>query len=154
MEPDVRLHRWLFDAAPRLTRLENQTLRHVGPGLTFRQYRILCRVDEGNRTVTAIGRLATLSLPAISESTEGLVRKGLLEREVDVSDRRSAQLTLTAEGRRAMLEADAVLNTLAEELVADLDADELEELERAISKVAAKVADRLRAGVGRGPGAF
>lgn len=151
MEPSMRLHRWLFDIAPRLTRLENQSLRDVGPGLTFRQYRILCRVEEGNRTVTAIGRLATLSLPAISESTEGLVRKGLLEREVDASDRRSAQLALTETGRRAMLEADTVLDELAEELVADLDEHSLVELERAISKVAARVADRLRSGAGRAP---
>lgn len=151
MEPNMRLHRWLFDIAPRLTRLENQSLRDVGPGLTFRQYRILCRVEEGNRTVTAIGRLATLSLPAISESTEGLVRKGLLEREVDASDRRSAQLALTEAGRLAMLEADTVLDELAEELVAELDERSLVELERAISKVAARVADRLRSGAGRAP---
>lgn len=151
MEPSMRLHRWLFDIAPRLTRLENQSLRDVGPGLTFRQYRILCRVEEGNRTVTAIGRLATLSLPAISESTEGLVRKGLLEREVDASDRRSAQLALTEAGRLAMLEADTVLDELAEELVAELDERSLVELERAISKVAARVADRLRSGAGRAP---
>ena len=146
----MRLHRGLFDIAPRLTRLENQTLQQVGPGLTFRQYRILCRVDEGNRTVTAIGRLATLSLPAISESTEGLVRKGLLEREVDTSDRRSSQLSLTPAGRRAMAEADVVLNELAEELLADLDEDELAALERSISSVTGRVTARLRAGLAGG----
>ncbi len=142
-------HRWLFDIAPRLTRLENQTLQGVGPGLTFRQYRILCRVAEGNRTISEIGRLATLSLPAISESAEGLVRKGLLEREIDVDDRRSAPLSLTPAGKRAIAAADVLLDALADDLLSDSDDEGIEALRQALSTVSDRVTHRLREGLGR-----
>lgn len=149
LERTMRLHRWLFDIAPRLTRLENQALQTVGPGLTFRQYRILCRVEEGSRTISEIGRLATLSLPAISESAEGLVRKGLLAREINTADRRSAPLALTAAGRRAMKEADLVLDSLAQELLDDLNESEVTSFQQNVSTVSVRVIERLRGGLDR-----
>ncbi|QBI20496.1 MarR family transcriptional regulator [Egibacter rhizosphaerae] len=110
----------LFELAPRLTRLENSVLREVDPPLTFRQYRILGRVAEGHTTLTALGKLATISLPAVSESVEGLVRKGLLQRTADTHDRRAVQLQLTTEGEKSLEDAQRLLEAAARELLAGL----------------------------------
>ncbi len=138
---------WLFELAPRLTRLENAVLQEVEPPLTFRQYRILRRVTEGRRTITAIGQHATISLPAISESVDGLVRKGLLERRPDTKDRRAANLVLTEAGLRTLDEADARLDALAEEILGDLSARRRAQLRRELSRVSGRVTALLR---GRG----
>lgn len=135
---------WLFELAPRLTRLENAVLKEVDPPLTFRQYRVLRRIVEGHTTVTAIGRLATITLPAVSESIDGLVRRGLLARQVDESDRRSSVLTLTAQGERSLADADARLDELAVRILSELELDDRDGLARGVSLVSARVTELLR----------
>lgn len=135
---------WLFELAPRLTRLENGVLREVGPGLTFRQYRILRRVSEGETTITAIGQHATISLPAISESVDGLVRKGLLERHTDPYDRRASNLVLTEAGRGVLDEAQRRLDTLAESILQGMGVQRREQLRRDVSRVRDRVTALLR----------
>lgn len=135
---------WLFELAPRLTRLENAVLQAVEPGLTFRQYRILRRVAEGEATITAIGNSATITLPAISESVDGLVRKGLLERHTDARDRRASNLVLTTEGHRALADAQARLDDLAESILANMGSDRREQLRRDVSRVRDRVTAMLR----------
>lgn len=135
---------WLFELAPRLTRLENAVLKEVDPPLTFRQYRVLRRIVEGHTTVTAIGRLATITLPAVSESIDGLVRRGLLARQVDESDRRSSVLSLTAQGERSLADADARLDDLAVRILGELELDDRDGLARGVSLVSARVTELLR----------
>jgi DNA-binding MarR family transcriptional regulator len=115
--PDIDAGHALFELAPRLTRLENAVLRSVDPPLTFRQYRLLERVADGYTTVTALGRLATITLPAISESVDVLVRKGLLERRANEQDRRESNLHLTAPGTRALEQANALLAETAQRIL-------------------------------------
>lgn len=117
---DVEAGHALFELAPRLTRLENAVLRGVTPPLTFRQYRLLQRVAQGHRTVTALGRLATISLPAVSESVDVLVRKRLLERRADERDRRASVLEVTDAGRRALASGDALLAETARRILAEV----------------------------------
>ncbi len=135
---------WLFELAPRLTRLENAVLQDVKPGLTFRQYRIMRRVAEGTTTITEIGRHATISLPAISQSVDGLVRKGLLERHTDARDRRAANLVLTDAGHRALDEAQARLDVLAESILEGMPAHRREQLRLDVSRVRDRVTSLLR----------
>lgn len=134
---------WLFELAPRLTRLENAVLQEVPPGLTFRQYRILRRVTEGETTITAIGQSATITLPAISESVDGLVRKGLLERRTDARDRRAVHLVLTEDGHRALDEAQARLDHLAETILEDFGVRRREQLRRDVSRLRDRVTTML-----------
>jgi DNA-binding MarR family transcriptional regulator len=135
---------WLFELAPRLTRLENAVLQDVEPGLTFRQYRILLRVVEGETTITAIGKHATITLPAISESVDGLVRKGLLERHTDTRDRRAANLVLTEAGRRALDDAQRRLDVLAESILEGMPARRRQQLRRDVSQLRDRVTALLR----------
>lgn len=135
---------WLFELATRLSRLENVVLQDVEPPLTFRQYRMLRRVTEGQVTITAMRQAATLSLAALSESVDGVVRKGLLERRVDESDRRASLLRLTPAGERALADAQRRLDALAEDLLGALDPDRRAELHESASTISGQVAERLR----------
>lgn len=114
--PDPDPGRALFELAPRLTRLENAVLRAVEPPLTFRQFRLMERIAGGQTTVTQLGRSATIALPAISESVDGLVSKGLLIRRANERDRRESQLSLTDSGRAALHQADALLSEAADQV--------------------------------------
>ncbi len=118
--PDLDAGRALFELAPRLTRLENAVLRDLDPPLTFRQFRLLERVDQGHTTVTQLGTHATITLPAISESVDGLVTKGLLVRTANQRDRRESNLSLTAAGRRALERATTLLGAMAEQSLVDV----------------------------------
>lgn len=135
---------WLFELAPRLTRLENAVLQDVEPSLTFRQYRILRRVLEGETTITAIGRHATITVPAISESVNGLVRKGLLERHTDVRDRRATNLVLTDAGHHALEDAQQRLDVLAEQILEGMPSRRRNQLRRDVSRVRDRVTALLR----------
>lgn len=136
---------WLFELATRLTRLENAVLRDVDPGLTFRQYRLLRRIVDGATTLTALGRQVTISLPTLSESIDGLVRKGLVERRVDPADRRVANLVLTPLGDAVLAESQARLDELAETITEDLDVRRRAQLQRDASHIAGRVTELLRA---------
>lgn len=120
--PDIDAGHALFELAPRLTRLENAALRAVDPPLTFRQYRLLQRVADGYTTVTALGRLATITLPAISESVDVLVRKELLDRRASERDRRESNLSLTPTGVRALDQANDLLAEIAQTILSGVSA--------------------------------
>jgi DNA-binding MarR family transcriptional regulator len=135
----------LFELAPRLTRLENTVLRAVDPPLTFRQYRLLERIAGGYTTVTALGRVATITLPAISESVDVLVRKDLLARRANQQDRRESHLSLTASGWSALDQATELLQQTAEQILAGVPARRRSTLAKDISRVTDEVTAALLA---------
>lgn len=142
---DVTAALRLFDLAPRITRLENAVLAESDPSLTFRQFRLLTRIAEGLNTITQLGRIATISLPAISESVEGLVRKGLVVRTTDTNDRRAVNLALTESGEHARLMGGALLADAAADLLAELSSDARRRLAEDLEVVGARVASALLA---------
>jgi DNA-binding MarR family transcriptional regulator len=123
--------------------LENEVLRAVSPPLTFRQFRLLERVDQGQTTVTELGRSATITLPAISESVDGLVAKGLLVRRANELDRRESCLSLTDAGRRALKEATGLLAEMAEEALVNVPPARRTALARDLRTITAEVTRAL-----------
>lgn len=142
---DVTAALRLFDLAPRITRLENAVLAESDPSLTFRQFRLLTRIAEGLNTITQLGRIATISLPAISESVEGLVRKGLVVRTTDTNDRRAVNLALTEAGERARAIGGALLAEAAADLLSELSSDARRRLAEDLEVVSERVANALLA---------
>lgn len=136
--------RLLFELAPRLTRLENALLKRLAEPLTFRQYRLLCRVEEGSSTLTELRTPSILSLAAVSESVEGLVQRQLLDRAVDPSDRRAVTISLTERGRQAAAAASRLLDGCGFELVADLRLEDVQAIEEVLAHVRDRVTERLR----------
>ena len=68
----------LLLGASRLHRLQIEELGRLDPPLTLRQYRILERVSQGYTSVSDLSRLAHRSVPTVSESVDGLIKRSLL----------------------------------------------------------------------------
>jgi DNA-binding MarR family transcriptional regulator len=80
-------------------------------------------------------RLGGLSLPTLSRSVEGLVKRGYVSRTEDAADRRVKRLRLTAKGRRTL---DRLIEIRAAELEAvlgELSDEERDDLARALSPI-------------------
>lgn len=67
--------------------------------LSFQQFRILNLTREGMGQ-TQMAQNLQVSVAAVSKAVDGMVKKGLLEREQG-EDRRCSKLTITAEGAKA-----------------------------------------------------
>jgi len=68
------------------------------------QYHVLRHVAHGIGSMSELAAAKQISLPAVSQSVETLVQKGLLTRRQSVDDRRFVQLSLTENGS-ALLDA-------------------------------------------------
>jgi DNA-binding MarR family transcriptional regulator len=102
----------LVSASARLNRLYGRVLGQLDTSLTFRQHRLLRRVAQGHTSMAALAAFGNLTLPTVSESVEGLVRRGLLNRQENPQNRRQTVLSLTPEGRAAKEAGDAALEAV------------------------------------------
>ena len=112
----------------RITRLQDQVLASLDVSLTNRQYRVLTRIEQGFTSPTKLARLARRSLPTLSETIEGLVKRGLVDRTPSAEDRRAVVLALTSKGRKALRDAELQMTTLANDLTSALTAEEADDL--------------------------
>lgn len=119
--------RTLIQLSHVVVRLEDRLLSHE-LGLSYRQMRILKHVSAGVDSGTELAQIFGVTAPAVSETIESLVRKGLLSRESHEGDRRAVRLVLTAEGVRLNRRAEQVEKTLAEELLGPLTEKQVETL--------------------------
>lgn len=126
--PTDRLGPRLYELAYRLTRIEAAALNALPHDLTFRQYRLLSRVDSGLTTLTDLQRVVTLTLPTLSGSVDGIVRRGLLTRAPDAHDRRVVQLRLTPLGSEALADAERALACLSERLLGSFTEEQIHAL--------------------------
>ncbi|MCC7128763.1 MAG: MarR family transcriptional regulator [Anaerolineae bacterium] len=72
--------------------------------ITVEQFHILRHVRAGCGSISELAQVKRISRPAISQTVELLVAKGLLTRVQSAADRRFVQIELTDAGR-ALLEA-------------------------------------------------
>lgn len=82
-------------------RLNAQQLKNCCTEVTFAQCLVLLEVDEAGQPSMG-GLAATLRLDnsTLSRSIEGLVRKGMVERHRNDTDRRTVRIALTATGKK------------------------------------------------------
>ncbi|MEM8531363.1 MAG: MarR family transcriptional regulator [Chloroflexota bacterium] len=81
----------------------SRKIEELGLDITPEQWFILFRLYE--TPGMSIGALADKDLndyPNISRQVEGLIKRGLAEREVDPTDRRRSPIQLTVQGRQHM----------------------------------------------------
>jgi DNA-binding MarR family transcriptional regulator len=72
--------------------------------ITVEQFHILRHVRKGVRSMSELASVRQISRPAISQSVDALVDKGLLTRHPSMTDRRYVELKLTPRGT-SMLDA-------------------------------------------------
>jgi DNA-binding MarR family transcriptional regulator len=110
----------LVVVAARLRRLNMIVLGRLKVALTFRQYRTLGRVVAGCTSLSELTAQAGVTLPTMSETVNGLVRRGLIETRTNETDHRSVVLYATEAGVAAATDGDAalreVIGTLTREL--------------------------------------
>jgi DNA-binding MarR family transcriptional regulator len=64
-------------------------------GITLEQFHILRHIRRGYASVAELADVKQISRPAVSQAVQSLVEKGLVTRQTDTEDRRSARLALT-----------------------------------------------------------
>lgn len=102
-----------------LVRLARQVeLAAATVDLTLPQYRILIILGEGKEAASALAEKLAVSRPSVTGVVDGLVARGLVERQHDATDRRRVGHELTAEGRRVLESADAEVERRLDDITA------------------------------------
>jgi DNA-binding MarR family transcriptional regulator len=96
--------------------------------------RALAEADEP-MSLGAVSETLGLSLPAISRTVDGLVRRGLVKREEDARDRRSKLVTVTGRGRSTYDRLTALRLAGIRDFVSELDPAEQRALADALAPV-------------------
>lgn len=138
---DVRLANEAWEAV--LTAHARLMTRFAGEGvfadLTMREYDVLYTLAKSD-TPLRLRELRSgvlLSQPALSRLVDRLVERGLLERCADDADRRAVRISLSEAGRDLQRRVGRVhARSVARELGAALDPDDMRELRRLATKLA------------------
>jgi DNA-binding MarR family transcriptional regulator len=108
-------------------------------GLSLAWYDVLLELNgaDGRRLrMTDLGDRVVLSRTRVSRIVDEMARAGLVVREENDEDRRSAYAVMTASGRRAFLRAaPRYVDAIADEFATGLSIDELRTLHDALSRV-------------------
>jgi DNA-binding MarR family transcriptional regulator len=118
----------LVTVAARLRRLNTIVLGNLDVPLTFRQYRTLTRVLGGYTSLRQLAVRANLTLPTVSETVDGLARRGLMATRPSEVDRRAIVLSVTEAGATATAAGDVALREVIETLTRELSHDKRTEL--------------------------
>jgi len=105
--------------AARLARQVEVGLSEVD--LSLPQYRILMLLDEGSVVASALADRLTVTRPSVTAVVDGLVARGLVERQADGRDRRRVAHGLTDDGRRVLAAADRAIDARLADIAGYLD---------------------------------
>jgi long-chain acyl-CoA synthetase len=105
-------------AAARLARHLEKALSHSD--LSLPQYRVLIMLGDGSAVASALASKLAVSPPSVTAIVDGLVARGLVNRQTDGGDRRRVTHALTDKGRRMLSEADAETNARLEAIAGHL----------------------------------
>ncbi|WP_378739010.1 MarR family winged helix-turn-helix transcriptional regulator [Nocardia brasiliensis] len=103
-------------------------------GLPFSQIRVLRRLRNGPMTVKEVADAAAMDAPAATVAVNKLEELGFVVREVDPSNRRKKQVSITLAGRAVLAQALATPDP-APSSVTTLPADDLRTLRDILSKI-------------------
>jgi DNA-binding MarR family transcriptional regulator len=105
--------------------------------LTLTQIKLLHFLEEAEEPLTlkeAAG-LVKVSLPAASRLVEDLVRRGFVERQEDLEDRRMKRVSPTEDGRAVTRRLNAARLSGLQQFVGNLSGSERELLQTAVGKL-------------------
>jgi long-chain acyl-CoA synthetase len=91
--------------------------------LSLPQYRVLSLLDEGSAVSSALAERLAVRPPSVTSVIEGLVARGLVDRQPVADDRRRVSLALTDEGRQTLAAADAAASCRLQMIAQSLEAD-------------------------------
>jgi DNA-binding MarR family transcriptional regulator len=105
--------------------------------MTITQIKLLHQLEIATRELTLkeAAELVPLSLPAASRTVDDLVRRGMVERNEDVEDRRMKRVRLTEAGRSVIRQLNAARLNGLEQFTQDLNDDERHMLAGALQQL-------------------
>lgn len=103
-------------------------------GLPFSQIRVLRRIGTGPMTVKEVAHAAAMDAPAATVAVNKLEELGYVVREVDPTNRRKKQVSITPSGRAVLAQALATPDP-ASTAIAGLPADDLRTLRDILGKI-------------------
>jgi DNA-binding MarR family transcriptional regulator len=86
-------------------------------------------------TAAQLATLTSSDAFKVARAIDLLVRRGLIHRDVDKADRRRASLRLSADGRKVYKDIEKFVVRVEQELMAALDAHEIDVLRRSLDKL-------------------
>lgn len=95
-------------------------------GISVEQFHVLRHIRKGIHSVSELAAAKRISRPAISQSVDALVEKGLITRRQSREDRRYVELDLTPEGTDMLNAIFEKNHSWLAEAMEDLTAEELE----------------------------
>ncbi len=118
--------RAMLAVIPGVMRLIRADLRqHRHAELSVAQFRAMAFLQaQPGASLSELAGHIGLALPSISKLVEGLVARGLVDRQEDVADRRRVTLCLTRGGSQAMQEALAATEANLAQQLDGLDAEQ------------------------------
>jgi long-chain acyl-CoA synthetase len=115
--------RTITGAARAVARLAKQVEVALAPlDLSLPQYRVLALLGEGSTASSVLARRLAVSPPSVTAVVDGLVGRGLVERQADPEDRRRLTLLLTRDGAKVLAAADAAAEAHLEQIAGYFDA--------------------------------
>src|SRR6478736_219975 len=114
--------RTITGAARAVARLAKQIEIALVPlDLSLPQYRVLALLGEGSTASSVLARRLAVSPPTVTSVVDGLVGRGLVDREADPEDRRRLTLLLTKDGAKLLAAADAAAEARLGEIAGYFD---------------------------------
>lgn len=116
-------------------------IRRAGAGtqLTVPQFFTLRLLAGSEMTVTELARSLHVSMPTVTQSTDSLVGKGLVERYTDERDRRQVKLRITTLGLSLLAECRRPVDAHFARLLSTLPKARHVELAQALEALGARV---------------
>jgi DNA-binding MarR family transcriptional regulator len=90
-------------------------------GISVREYCVLWKADEQERSQTAIAELAGLDKTTMVVTLDALERAGYAERRVSSTDRRARVVAVTPAGRQVLHRGFGVVGEVIDRVLLDLD---------------------------------
>lgn len=106
-------------------------------GFSIYQYAVLALLSEGARKAQAtIADVLSLDRSQLVGVLDGLEERGFVERRRDPDDRRRHTVSLTAEGKRQLVELRAIVKQLDDSFLATLDEESRKQLHELLLRIA------------------
>jgi DNA-binding MarR family transcriptional regulator len=115
-----------------VTRLARRLRQQSGEGLSPSQNSALASIERhGGLTPSELAAIEQIQRPTAARVLGGLAEAGLITRQPDETDRRSARVNVTREGAAVLKRSRSRKNAYLARRLQRLDPDELRTLERA-----------------------
>lgn len=92
--------------------------------------------ESDGQTMTELAARLSVQPPTITKMVSRLTAHGYVDRRASASDGRSAEVFLTAAGRKALVEIGGMLKTVERRALAGIDAKDRRRLKRLLRKIA------------------